>query len=112
MEPIQTICCEVDAMITFNKKIILLKCPQQNGRLPRTEEARAVVRGHADKPGLSLVIETEQAGWQAELIVSIWRRDYEKDSFTHAIVDGTTYRIKRATAGDRQMIVRLLLTRG
>lgn len=99
-------------MVTFNKKITLMKCPSPNGRGPRTVEARYTTRCHLDKPGFNLMVGSEQAGWQIDLTAELWQRDYERDSFTHADVNGTMYRIKKTLPGKQQLTVRLLLSRG
>ena len=97
--------------VVFSKDITLLAVPQKYGHSGTEDVQTAVVRGSVSMPNLTLKTNVESVGRQVDLVVQVWRRDFEKAAYTRAEYQGIRYRIESVTAGMNDLIVKLLLVR-
>ena len=98
-------------MVVLNKTITLLTVRQGNGRAGSTDTAARNVRASVSQPGINLAIRAEYVGRRIDLLAVIRRSDY-LSSYNYAEVDGVRYRIEGANATDKDLFVRLTLSRG
>ncbi len=74
-------------------------------------ETSLSVKGHISLPSLSLKTSVEGVGRHIDLTAQVWKRDFDKDQFTHLDYSGTRYRIDNISAGLNDLIVKLSLAR-
>lgn len=98
--------------VLFNKSLVLIKVTEGHGHSDRVTETSVNVRGYISLPSLMLKTAAEGAGMRIDLTAQVWKRDFEKDDFTHLEYSGTRYRIGNVTAGLNDLIVKLSLERG
>lgn len=99
--------------MTLRTKITLLRKQEAYGHgSEKNILARREVFGSVKAPGLSFQSAAQAAGMRADLTVHLWRKDYEREKYTHAVVDDTEYRISAAGASVNDLYVRLSLERG
>ena len=97
--------------VVFSKNIKLLAVTQKCGHSGTEDVQTKCVRGSVSEPSLTLRTNVESVGRQVDLVVQIWRRDFEKAAYTHAEYQDIKYRIESVTAGMNDLIVKLLLVR-
>lgn len=98
--------------VEFNKKVTLRKRTQEYGRGSQTVNSDKTVWGAVEDVSLSFRTKAEGSGFSPSLFVHLWRKEFETDSFTHCIVDGTEYRISMIGTSFNTMYVKLMLERG
>lgn len=111
--------CEADPCIafgellmTFDKKIRLIKLKRQNGSGGYTEEASRTIWANVRDIGVTVKYSAVAAGREAEIQVICHRAEYNSDNFTHAEYDGMIYRIESTGASDTKMHIKLILAKG
>lgn len=70
------------------------------------------VKGCIQSFGLKYKINLELAGISADLSVILWRKEFESETFTHAVIKGQEYRIISLADGISDAFTRVLLARG
>ena len=98
--------------VEFNKKVTLRKRTQEYGRGSQTVNSDKTVWGAVEDVSLSFRTKAEGSGFSPSMFVHLWRKEFETDSFTHCIVDGTEYRISMIGTSFNTMYVKLMLERG
>lgn len=98
--------------VEFNKHVTLQKRTQEYGRAGQTITYKKRVWGAVEDVSLSFRTKAEGSGFSPSLFVHLWRKEFETDSFTHCIVDGTEYRISMIGTSFNTMYVKLMLERG
>ncbi len=98
--------------VLFNKSLTLVKVTENYGYSGETSETSLNVKGDISLPSLSLKTSVEGVGRKIDLTAQVWKRDFDKDQFTHLDYDGTRYRIDNITTGLNDMIVKLSLEKG
>lgn len=98
--------------VVFSENITLLSTTQKYGHNGAESIQRTNVRGNVSLPGLKLKTNVESVGRQIDLVVQIWRRDFEKADYKYAEHNGIRYRIESVTVGLNERIVKLVLVRG
>lgn len=98
-------------MTVLNQTVTLLSVRQGYGRSGAAETDSKRVRASVNKPGITLAIRAEYVGHKIDLLAVIRRSDYS-DSFNYAEYKGVRYRITSANATDKDLFVRLTLSRG
>lgn len=95
----------------FNKKITLLRLEVAPGyNTSATEKARTVVWAKVYEPGVTTKMTALSTEEEIAQGVIMWRREYK--DYTHAVIDGITYRIVQTGGTDNPLKIKLLLTRG
>lgn len=98
--------------VTMNKKITLQKRTEPYGHSDvEPIVAEAEVCGAVRTPSLTFVNSMAAMGYRIALTVVVWRNEFEKADYTHAVVDGTDYRIADIGAGVNDLFVNLALER-
>lgn len=98
--------------VEFNEKVTLRKRTQEYGRGGQTVNSDKTVWGAVEDVSLSFRTKAEGSGFSPSMFVHLWRKEFETDSFTHCIVDGTEYRISMIGTSFNTMYVKLMLERG
>lgn len=98
-------------MTVINQTLTLLTVRQGNGRAGTTDTVSKSVRASVSRPGINLAVRAEYVGHRIDLLAVIRRSDYS-DSFNYAEYKGVRYRITSANATDKDLFVRLALSRG
>lgn len=99
--------------MTFRNKIVLQCREEAYGHSTEPDiTAEKEVYGSVQLPSLSFQATNEAAGRKIDLSVHVWRSEFESGHFTHAVINGTTYRINGTGAGMNDMYVKLSLERG
>ena len=74
-------------------------------------ETSITVKGDISLPSLSLKTSVEGVGRKIDLTAQVWKRDFDRDTFTHLEYSGTRYRIDNISTGLNDLIVKLSLER-
>ena len=98
--------------VLFNQPLTLIKITETYGHNRSVTETSLPVKGHISLPSLSLKTSVEGVGRHIDLTAQVWKRDFDKDQFTHLDYSGTRYRIDNISAGLNDLIVKLSLERG
>lgn len=98
--------------VLFNKSLTLVKVTETYGHSSETVENSLTVKGDVSLPSLSLKTSVEGAGRKIDLTAQVWKRDFDKDNFTHLEYDSIRYRIDNISTGLNDLIVKLSLERG
>ncbi len=97
--------------VVFDKNIKLLKIIPKYGYNGGEDVTAASVRGSVGVPSLTTKEKAANIGIRTDYVAQIWRRDFEKDRYTHVEYDGIRYRIESVSAGMCERIVKLILSR-
>ena len=98
--------------VLFNKNLTLVKVTESYGYSSEVTETSRNVKGDISLPSLKLKTSIEGVGRKIDLTAQVWKRDFDKDEFTHVEYSGTRYRIDNVTTGLNDLIVKLSLERG
>lgn len=97
---------------TLNKRITLQKRQSGQGHTRAdTVMSEAEVYAAVRVPSLSFHSTMAASGLDTALTVVLWRSDFNKAAYTHAVVDGTAYRISSVGSGVNDLFVSLALER-
>ena len=97
--------------VLFNKSLTLVKVVEGYGYSGENSETSITVKGDISLPSLSLKTSVEGVGRKIDLTAQVWKRDFDKDQFTHLDYDSTRYRIDNISTGLNDLIVKLSLER-
>ena len=98
--------------MTLNKKILLQRREDNNGYGGGyTVISEKNVYASVQIPSISFQTKTESAGRKADLTAHLWRRDFDTDSYTHAVIGSVTYRINSVGASVNDLYVKLVMER-
>lgn len=89
-----------------------MKVVEGYGSSGENTETSLNVKGDVSLPSLSLKTSVEGVGRKIDLTVQVWKRDFDKEQFTHIDYDGTRYRIDNISTGLNDLIIKLSLERG
>lgn len=98
-------------MVVLNKTLTLITARHGNGRAGMIDTVAKNVSASVSRPGINLAVRAEYVGHRIDLLAVIRRSDYS-DSFNYAEYKGVRYRITSANATDKDLFVRLALSRG
>lgn len=98
--------------VLFSKSLTLVKVTENYGHSSGTSETSLAVKGDVSMPSLTLKTSVEGVGRKIDLTAQVWKRDFDRDTFTHVDYSGTRYRIDNVTTGLNDLIVKLSLERG
>ena len=98
--------------VLFNKSLTLVKVVEGYGYSGGMSETTLNVKGDIFLPSLSLKTSVEGVGRKIDLTAQVWKRDFERDAFTHVDYNDTRYRIDNISTGLNDLIVKLSLERG
>ena len=98
--------------VLFNKSLTLVKVTENYGHSGGTSETSLAVKGDISLPSLSLKTSVEGVGRKIDLTAQVWKRDFDRDTFTHVDYNDTRYRIDNISTGLNDLIVKLSLERG
>ena len=95
--------------IVFNRSVTLVKMQSGRGFSDSATVSQLTVPADVAQPTASFDVALAAAGMQTDLIVTMNRHLFNSDNFTHCIVDGITYRIKRENSVHKERLIRLSL---
>jgi len=98
--------------VLFNKSFALVKVTESYGHSDGADEIVMNVKGDISLPSLRLKTSVEGVGRKMDLTAQVWKRDFDRDNFTHIDYNGTRYRIDNVSTGLNDLIVKLSLERG
>ena len=98
--------------VLFNKSLTLVKVVEGYGSSGENTETSLNVKGDISLPSLSLKTSVEGVGRKIDLTAQVWKRDFQRDAFTHFDYNDTRYRIDNISTGLNDLIVKLSLERG
>ncbi len=98
--------------VLFNKSLTLVKVTQNYGHSGGTSETSLAVKGDVSMPSLTLKTSVEGVGRKIDLTAQVWKRDFDRDTFTHVDYSGTRYRIENIGSSINDLFVKLSLARG
>lgn len=96
----------------FTKKITLVRVVTAYGHGGNTDLAAKTVRAHITIPTATTSARFEAVGRKVELFATIRRDLYRTNKYTHAEYEGVRYHIDKDNAAEKEMFVRLSLSRG
>ena len=99
-------------VMTLDKKITLQKRRDSSGYgsgdvVVSTKNVYAKVT----LPSLSFQAKAEAAGRRADMTAHLWRKDFDTDNYTHAVIGGTVYRIDSVGSSVNDLYVKIALER-
>ena len=97
--------------VLFNKSLTLVKVVEGYGCSNQNTETSLNVKGDISLPSLTLKTSVEGVGRKIDLTAQVWKRDFDKEQFTHLEYNGTRYRIDNVSTGLNDLIVKLSLER-
>lgn len=95
----------------INHKVYLLQLEPAQGRNAPVVKTEKMVYANVYEMSITAQAAQLQIGDRASYSMEIWRVDY-RDYYTHAKVDGVTYKIDGVYRTDNALTYRLVLTRG
>lgn len=96
----------------LNKIIVLQKINASAGYGGRGSIAvSANCYAYVEEPSLSFKAALSAGGISVSLIVHLWRHEWVKQHYTHAVIDGVLYRIENAGSSVNDNFVKLVLVR-
>lgn len=96
----------------MNRKIILQQHRDNEGHSDGdTLITQAEVFANVSVPSLTFRSRLSSMGLDTSLTALVWRSEFDKAPYTHAVVDGTAYRIADTGAGRNDLSVLLMLER-
>ena len=98
-------------MMTLRNKIELIAVKDGYGHNAEQTEIKKTVWGNIGIPSTSLKFNAENVGIKADLIVHLWRKEFEKEKFTHIEIGGQRYRIASTGADVNELFVKLIVER-
>ncbi len=96
----------------FNKKLTLLKIVPANGRDDPVITSEVTVWADVTDVGVTTKYTALQAGAEISLTAEMWRREFEKDDYTHADYRGRRYKISQTGRAKNDLHIKLTLERG
>lgn len=96
----------------FNKRITLLKMVPGNGRADPVTASEVTVWADVSDVGVTTKYTALQAGAEISLTAVMWRREFEKDDYTHADYRGKRYKISQTGSAGNDLHIKLTLERG
>lgn len=93
--------------LTLNERIKLQLREDGYGSSGETVKAERTVYACVQKPGLSFQTRSESAGRKTDLTAHIKRSDFDRESYTHAVIGGISYRINGSGASVNDLMVKL-----
>lgn len=96
----------------FNKKITLVRAATGYGHGGDTDIAAKTVKAHVTVPTVSTSARLEAVGRRVDLFATVRRDLYKTNKYTHAEFEGVRYRISSDNAAEKEMFVRLSLSKG
>ena len=75
--------------VLFNKSLTLVKVVEGYGYSGENSETSITVKGDISLPSLSLKTSVEGVGRKIDLTAQVWKRDFDRDTFTHLEYSGT-----------------------
>lgn len=95
--------------MTFNKKITLFATVQPNGCTAAQPVNPKTVWARVSQPGITTQYSALSAGSEVELIVIMWRKEYDGQKVV--LIDDKYYRINSVGAADTDLHIKLALVR-
>lgn len=99
--------------VCFRTPATLLRLSQGYGRAGETVTARRDIRCDVREPTQHFKLTAGAAGKSVDLRILLYKRDFDKDDWTHIEVGGVRYRIddKGAPPGGNMMLVEIVVKR-
>ena len=98
---------------TLDRKVVLQRWKTGQGHTrANTLEASAEVYASVRVPGMRFRSTLAASGLDVALTVTLWRREFEQDYYTHIVIGGETYRIASVGAGLNELFVSVAVERG
>ena len=95
----------------INHKVYLVQMEPAQGRAAPVAKEEKLIYANVYEMSITAQAAQLQIGDRASYSMEIWRVDY-RDYYTHAKVDGVTYKIDGVYRTDNALTYRLVLTRG
>lgn len=95
----------------INHKVYLVQMEPAQGRAAPVTKEEKLIYANVYEMSITAQAAQLQIGDRASYSMEIWRVDY-RDYYTHAKVDGVTYKIDGVYRTDNALTYRLVLTRG
>ena len=95
----------------INHKVYLVQMEPAQGRAAPVVKTEKMAYANVYEMSITAQAAQLQIGDKASYSMEIWRVDY-RDYYTHAKVDGVTYKIDGVYRTDNALTYRLVLTRG
>ena len=96
----------------FNKKLTLVRVVTGYGHGGDTDLVTKTVKAHVTVPTVSTSARLEAVGRRVDLFATVRRDLYKANHYTHAEYEGVRYRIAADNAAEKEMFVRLSLSKG
>lgn len=96
----------------FNKKLTLVRVVTGYGHGGDTDLVTKTVMAHVTAPTVSTSARLEAFGRRVDLFATVRRDLYKANHYTHAEYEGVRYRIAADNAAEKEMFVRLSLSKG
>lgn len=97
-------------MVVLNQTLTLLSLTKSCGHGGADVITSRNVRASLNKPGINLAIRAEYVGRRIDLLAVIRRKDF-RDDYNYAEVGGVRYRITSVSPTNKELLVRLVLSR-
>lgn len=99
-------------MMKFNQRIALLKILPSNGRADPVIASEVMVWADVNDVGVTTKYTALQAGAEVTLQAEMWRKEFEKDDYTHVDYRGKRYKISQTGRTKNDLHIKLTLERG
>lgn len=96
--------------MVFDRKITLQIRTQGYGTAGAQVTESCTVWASVTDMGVTTKYAAEAAGKQAELQAVMWRNEFK--GYTHAVIDGTVYKINSTGRAENDLHIKLILARG
>lgn len=100
-------------IITMNKKMTLEFHKQKYGHNATDEIIdRYSVWGCAGLPSMNFKNTAKSTGVDVDLVVHLYRKDFDRNNWTHIIIDNTLFKITSTGTSVNELFIKLAVARG
>lgn len=94
------------------KNILILQCKETGINGDLTVKSQKQIMALVERTSISMQYKSEYADYKTEYQATVWKNEFEKDNFTHAVYQGVTYNINNIGRLPNDRLLKLMLSRG
>lgn len=98
-------------VIVMKDAVTLVKVKEGYGHSAKSEEVATSVRASVSLPSTSMQFTAQSVGETIDLVVHLWRNEYESSGCTHIEYNGTRYKVITAGPSISDLMVKLTVAK-
>lgn len=99
--------------LEFNRLVALqqVRTGQGHDRIDEVVDSKTVW-ANVQQPSMSLKMNAANAGYGADMVLHLWRHEFESGAFNRVVIAGIVYRIENIGASVNDQFVKIIASRG